>query len=153
MLYTYTSSLTPWTQCTMALPGLIDSITLYHGFIVFRLVASQLTSSCINEEDGYLLPTWAQKITCRHFNWMLQLIIRVKVKEVWTNSAIYSHAHYWGYTSFYSICCRYLYRRGRTVKSGSEEIYMQDIVMKNKAVETEGEDGSISEEENEESAL
>ena len=45
------------------------------------------------------------------------------------------------------------YRRGRTVKSGSEEIYMQDIVMKNKAVETEGEGGSISEEENEESAL
>ena len=30
---------------------------------------------------------------------------------------------------------------------------MQDIVMKNKAVETEGEGGSISEEENEESAL
>ena len=62
--------------------------------------------------------------------------------------------HYWGYTSFYSICCHYhFYRRGRTGKSGSEEIYMQDIVMKNKAVETEGEGGSISEEENEESAL
>ena len=27
---------------------------------------------CINEEEGYLLPTIAQKITCRRFDWMLQ---------------------------------------------------------------------------------
>ena len=25
---------------------------------------------CINEEEGYLLPTWARKITCQRFDWM-----------------------------------------------------------------------------------
>ena len=30
-------------------------------------------SFCINEEEGYLLPTWARKITWRCFDWMIQL--------------------------------------------------------------------------------
>ena len=44
------------------------------------------------------------------------------------------------------------YRHGRAIKSRSGGV--QDIVLKNKTVETGGEDGSISEEEeNKESAL
>ena len=40
----------------------------YYSFIGFSV------GCCINEEKiGYLLPTWARKRTCRHFNWMLQL--------------------------------------------------------------------------------
>ena len=38
--------------------------------------------SCINEEEGYLLPTWAWKITWRHFDWMLQLSSGQKWRSV-----------------------------------------------------------------------
>ena len=41
-----------------------------------------------HEEKGYLLPIWAWKITCRHFDWMLQLSFRAKVKEVQTNPSL-----------------------------------------------------------------
>ena len=41
-----------------------------------------------HEEKGYLLPTWAWKLTWRHFDWMLQLSFRVKVKEVQTNPSL-----------------------------------------------------------------
>ena len=40
--------------------------------------------------EGYLLPTCAQKITFRCFNWMLQSSSGWKVKKVRTNAAIYS---------------------------------------------------------------
>ena len=39
------------------------SIPTFSGFSV---------GFCINEEEGYLLPTIARKITCRCFDWMLQ---------------------------------------------------------------------------------
>jgi len=45
-------------------------------------------SCCINEEKGYLLPTWAWKITFRHFNWML--VIRAKVAVMTTIGAFTS---------------------------------------------------------------
>ena len=35
--------------------------------------------SCINEEEGYLLPTRARKITCRCFDWTLQFFRKVIV--------------------------------------------------------------------------
>ena len=50
------------------------------------------------------------------------------------------------------FCILLFYRHGRAITSGSGGV--QDIVLKNKTVETDGEGGSISEEEeNKESAL
>ena len=46
-----------------------------------------------NEEEGYVLPTSARKITCQHFDWMLQLSsIQGESEEEWTSIAIYGHA-------------------------------------------------------------
>ena len=41
--------------------------------------------------EGYLLPTWVRKITCRRFDWMLQSLSGRKWR-VRTKVAIYSHA-------------------------------------------------------------
>ena len=56
-------------------------------------------SCCINREKGYLLPTWAQKITCRHFNWMLQSSSGWKWKKC-EQMLLFIAMHYWGYTSW-----------------------------------------------------
>ena len=51
---------------------------------------------------------------------------------------------------FCSLFCRHV----RAIKSGSGGVYVQDIAMKEKTLEAEGEGGSISEEdEKKESAL
>ena len=48
-------------------------------FFIYKCAGILLTVSgfsvsfCINEEEGYLLPTIAWKKTCRRFDWMLQL--------------------------------------------------------------------------------
>ena len=45
---------------------------------------------CINEEEGYLLPTTARKITLPTFRLNAPVVIRAKVKEVRTKHH-YSH--------------------------------------------------------------
>ena len=37
-----------------------------------KLLRSLMLQAISNWREGYLLSTWAGKITCRHFNWMLQ---------------------------------------------------------------------------------
>ena len=39
-------------------------------------------SACVNKEEDYLLPTWAQKITCHAMFWLNgSVVIRVKYEE------------------------------------------------------------------------
>ena len=55
-------------------------------------------SCCINRERGYLLPTWAWKISCQCFKWMLQLPSGQKWKK-YDQMLLFIALHYWGYTS------------------------------------------------------
>ena len=41
-------------------------------FNCFSHLSGFSVGSCMNEEEGYMLPTWARKITSRLFDWMLQ---------------------------------------------------------------------------------
>ena len=49
-----------------------------------------LVGSCINEKEGYVLPTWARKITCLRFATESSSRHQSKSEEVWPNIAIYS---------------------------------------------------------------
>ena len=53
---------------------------------------------CINRERGYLLPTWAWKISCQCFKWMLQLPSEQKWKK-YDQMLLFIALHYSGYTS------------------------------------------------------
>jgi len=86
-------SLWYWKQFMLALVGRVWLARLtskaFSGFSV---------GCCINREKGYLLPTWAQKITCRRFNWMLQSSSGQKWKKC-VQTLLFIAIHYWGYTS------------------------------------------------------
>ena len=51
-----------------------------------------ITNYTIIRENGYLLPTWVWKKNLPTFQLNDPVVIRPKVKEVWTNAVIYSHA-------------------------------------------------------------
>jgi len=50
------------------------------------------------ERKVILLPTWARKITCQRFDWMLQLSSGRKWKKC-VQTLLFIAIHYWGYTS------------------------------------------------------
>ena len=52
----------------------------------------------LTREKGYLLPTWAQKITCQCFDWMLQSSSGWKWKKC-EQTLLIIVMYYWGYTS------------------------------------------------------
>ena len=49
----------------------------------------------INEEEGYLLQTWTWKITCQHFNWMLQSYLCQKLKKKCEQTLLFSNIRHW----------------------------------------------------------
>ena len=69
-----------------------------------------LLSWLLHKWRGYLLPTWARKITCQCFDWMLQSSSG-ESEELWTSVGIYSHALpsilSWNklFSSWYFGCC------------------------------------------------
>ena len=64
-------------------------------YILISLHFQWLLSWLLHEWKGYLVPTWAWKITCQRF---APVIIRAKVKRC-EQTLLFIAMHYWGYTS------------------------------------------------------
>ena len=50
----------------------------------------------MNEEEGYLLPTWARKITCQCFDWVLQSSSNMAKVKKCEQTLLFVAMHYWG---------------------------------------------------------
>ena len=64
---------------------------------VFWITEGQISEGPLYEEESYLLPTSAQKITCQHFHWML-LSSGQNLKRC-EQTLLFIVMHYWGHMS------------------------------------------------------
>ena len=87
------------SMCNKQCPEKSDSIAIANLLVWIMLNCLQAFQWLLSWlphkwRESYLLPAWAQKITCRCFNWILQS----SSGQNWSVNK-FCYMYYWGYTS------------------------------------------------------
>ena len=70
-----------YCNCNKTKLWILTHSFLWHGIVEIASLLGDMVKHkpflkhACSQQRGYLLPTWAQKITCQHFNWMLCAVV------------------------------------------------------------------------------